>query len=137
MGAGDVVKQLEDREFTFRYACGNGTAATARSLRGALFESRKRYLLGAENMVTEKDVKVAGTELVTEREKQGLTIGKRSDIVRFSVRNTYMHDCVCVKDGKERRKTSTQIKSEGSSKLIDALPVGTESGLQGNSGQWL
>lgn len=88
-------------------------------------------------MVTEKDAKVVGTELVTERKKQGLTIGKRSDIVRFSVSNAYIHDCVCVKDGKEVRKASTQIRGEGCSELIDALPVGTESGLQGNSGQWL
>lgn len=60
VGADDVVKQLEDREFTFKYTCGNDAEATAKVSKNKPFESQKQYPLGTECTVKEE---ATGTEL--------------------------------------------------------------------------
>ncbi|NOM65699.1 LPXTG cell wall anchor domain-containing protein [Corynebacterium ulcerans] len=142
------------QEFDFTWTCGNVNGEVkvpVKNGKGSVDVSEE-IPVGTSCVVAEKDAKVAGTELVTEWKNQRFTIGKQSEIVQVSAKNIYKHETgafliekqiiggardkaldktftfnyVCTKDGKEIRKASTQIKGEGSSELIDALPVGAE-----------
>lgn len=152
VAAEDGIKTPQ--KFDFTWTCGNVNGEVKVSVengKGSVDVSEE-IPVGTSCVVVEKDAKVAGTELVTEWKNQRFTIGKKSEIVRVSAKNTYTHetggfliekqiiggardkaadktftfDYVCTKDGKEVRKASTQIRGEGRSELIDALPVGTE-----------
>ncbi|MEH6241746.1 DUF5979 domain-containing protein [Corynebacterium pseudotuberculosis] len=143
------------QEFVFTWTCGNTNGEVkvpVKNGKGFVDVSEEKIPVGTSCVVVEKDSRVAGAELATEWKNQRFTIGKRSEIVQVSATNTYKHETggfliekqiiggardkavdktftfnyVCNKDGKEIRKASTQIKGEGSSEFIDALPVGTE-----------